>query len=47
MYSFLHLRIVTYIFIIDFVCVLLDFTKENLYIGDFKSVLQTHLVLGF
>jgi len=44
---FLRIHIVTCIFIIEIVRVLLNFTRKNLYIGGFWSMLRTHVVLGF
>ena len=44
---FLNIHIITCIFIIEIVCVLHYFTKKNLYIGGFESMLWTHVVPDF
>ena len=46
-YEFVCVHIVTYEFIMENVCVFLNLTKTNLYKGDFKIMLQTHVILDF
>ena len=44
---FLHIHIVTYIFIVAIVSVLLHFTTKNLYIGGLLSMRRTHVIFRF